>query len=337
MKIPLSKLEASLTKPLLPCYLVAGDETLLVQEAMDAIRAAARNQDYGTREVHDVTAGFDWNVLATSAGSLSLFAEKRILEVRIPSGKPGRDGSAAIANLVQIAGDDLVILVETPKLDKSAPKWVQAIESVGAYVQVWPLTQRELPSWIADRMKKTGLKPDADAVRLLTDRVEGNLLAANQEIEKLALLLGEGTVTGKDIELAVADSSRFNVYKLVDAAVEGQEARALRMLGRLRTEGMEPVIVMWALTRELRALATIAESTGSGANLASAMQKSGVWRSREALVRRCIGRHGKSSFYCLLQIARRADAAAKGQVALDPWQLAAEIVVGLAAPGRRVA
>ncbi|MEX2494846.1 MAG: DNA polymerase III subunit delta [Woeseia sp.] len=337
MKIPLAKLEASLTKPLMPCYLVAGDETLLVGEALDAIRAAARQKGFGTREVHDISATFDWNVLAAAAGSLSLFAERRIIEIRIPTGKPGRDGSAAITELLRGAGDDLLILIETPKLDRTAPKWVQAVDSAGAYVQVWPLAQRELPAWIADRMQKQGLKPDRDAVRLLADRVEGNLLAANQEIDKLGLLLGEGPVSGKDIEGAVADSSRFNVYKLVDAAVEGQEARAVRMLGRLRTEGIEPVIIMWALTRELRALATVAEEAGSGRNLAAALRKAGVWSSREPIVRRCIGRHGKADFYRLLQVARRGDAAAKGQAALDPWQLATEIVFGLAGSGRKAA
>jgi len=332
VKLSAGQLQSALKKSLLPCYLVTGDEPLLAQEALDAIRAGARQRGFGAREVHVATAGFDWGELAAAAGSLSLFAEKRIIELRLPTGKPGRDGSAAIVDLMQRTGDDLLILVEAPKLDRSgtSAKWVKAIETVGAHVQVWPVGARELPAWIGARMRMLGLKPDRDAVRLLVDRVEGNLLAANQEIEKLRLLLGEGAVSGMDVENAVADSSRFDVYKLTDAALEGQAARAIRMLGRLRAEGVEPVIVVWALTRELRTLARIADSVEAGTDLGVALQKAGVWRTRQGMVRSCVARHTPAHFYRMLQIARRADAAAKGQAALDPWQLATEIVFGLA-------
>jgi len=332
VKLSAGQLQSALKKSLLPCYLVTGDEPLLAQEALDAIRAGARQRGFGAREVHVATAGFDWGELAAAAGSLSLFAEKRIIELRLPTGKPGRDGSAAIVDLMQRTGDDLLILIEAPKLDRSgtSAKWVKAIEAVGAHLQVWPVGARELPAWIGARMRMLGLKPDRDAVRLLVDRVEGNLLAANQEIEKLRLLLGEGEVSGMDVENAVADSSRFDVYKLTDAALEGQAARAIRMLGRLRAEGVEPVIVVWALTRELRTLARIADSVEAGTDLGVALQKAGVWRTRQGMVRSCVARHTPAHFYRMLQIARRADAAAKGQAALDPWQLATEIVFGLA-------
>jgi DNA polymerase-3 subunit delta len=332
VKLSAGQLQSALKKSLLPCYLVTGDEPLLAQEALDAIRAEARQLGFGAREVHVVTAGFDWGEVATAARSLSLFAEKRIIEIRLPTGKPGRDGSATIVDLMERTGDDLLILVESPKLDRSAAsaKWVKAIEAVGAHVQLWPVGARELPAWIGARMRTSGLQPDRDAVRLLVDRVEGNLLAANQEIEKLRLLLGEGTVSGADVENAVADSSRFDVYQLTDAALEGQAARAVRMLGRLHAEGVEPVIVVWALTRELRTLARIADSVRAGTDLGSALQKAGVWRTRQGLVRSCVARHTAEHFHRMLQIARRADAAAKGQAALDPWQLATEIVFGLA-------
>jgi len=339
VKIPAAKLSSALAKSLLPCYLVSGDEPLLAQEALDAIRAEARRRGFGAREVHVVTTGFDWNEIAAAAGSLSLFAEKRILELKVPTGKPGRDGSAAIVDLMRQTGDDLMVLVEAPKLDKSgaSSKWVKEIEATGAHVQVWPIGPRELPGWIAARARAVGLKPDRDAVTLLVDRVEGNLLAAHQEIEKLRLLLGEGAVSGADVENAVADSSRFDVYKLADAAVEGKAARAIRMLGRLRAEGVEPVIVVWALTRELRTLAKVADLVQAGSDLGSALQRAGVWRTRQGSVRNCVARHGASDFYRLLKIARRADAAAKGQVRVDPWQLITEIVFGLAAAATKAA
>ena len=336
MKIPAGKLQSELKKSLLPCYLVSGDEPLLVQEALDAIRIAARGRGFGAREVHTVGAAFDWNAIEAAAGSLSLFDEKRIIELKLPTGKPGQDGAAAIGDLVQRLGRDLLVLLDAPKVDASA-KWVKAIEKAGGHVQVWPVAVRELPSWIGARMRRIGLQPDRDAVLLLVDRVEGNLLAADQEIEKLRLLLGEGPVRGADIENAVADSSRYDVYKLVDAAVEGKGARAVRMLGRLRAEGVETVIIVWALTRELRTLAKVADSVRSGRELGAALQKAGVWRSRLGIVRTAAVRHSSSDFYRLLQIARRADAAAKGQSALDPWQLLTEIVFGLATPGAKAA
>ena len=332
MKIPANQLTSSVQKSLLPCYLVAGDELLLVNEALDTVRACARAQGFGTRELHFATTGFDWAELAGSSANLSLFSEKRIVELRLPTGKPGRQGGAGIIQLLENAGDDLLVLISAPKLDRSAAasKWAKACESRGALVQVWPVDLRELPSWIAGRMQKVGLNPDRNAVRLIADRVEGNLLAADQEIEKLRLLLGEGEVTGDDVNNAVANSSRYDVYKLADAAVGGDPSRALRVLDGVRAEGVEPVIVIWALTRELRVLGKLADRVQGGAELGSALQKSGVWRNRQGIVRSCVARHRTSDFYQLVKLARRADAAAKGQSGEDAWQLATDIVLRLA-------
>ena len=339
MKIAAKQLTTHLNKSLLPCYLVSGDEPLLVQEALDAIRARARRDGYGSRELHVAGTGFDWNDLRSAGGNLSLFADKRIVELRLPTGKPGRTGGAAIAEFVEQAGDDLLFLVSAPKLDRSgaASKWASAIGKTGGMLQIWPVGVRELPGWITSRMRAAGLQPDRDAVQLIADRVEGNLLAAQQEIEKLRMLQGEGKISASDVDAAVADSSRFDVYKLVDAAVAGDASRAVRILGGLRVEGTEPVIVMWALTRELRTLARLADSVTDGANLGSSLQKFGVWRNREGLVRSCVSRHQRDDFYDLIKLARRADAAAKGQLAADPWQLATEIVLGLAVGAARAA
>lgn len=332
MKIPANQLIPSLQKSLLPCYLVTGDEPLLVNEAVDAIRTAARQCGFGARELHVATIGFDWAELTSSSANLSLFAEKRIVELRLPTGKPGRQGGASIVELLTNAGDDLLILISAPRLDRSgaASKWAKAVESRGALVQVWPVDRRDLPSWITGRMRKVGLEPDRNAVRSIADRIEGNLLAADQEIEKLRLLLGEGEVTGNDVNEAVANSSRYDVYKLADAAVGGDPFRALRILDGVRSEGVEPVIIIWALTRELRVLGKLADRVRSGTELGSALQKSGVWRNRQSIVRSCVARHSVDDFYRLLKVARRADAAAKGQSAEDAWQLATNIVLRLA-------
>lgn len=339
MKIAANQLTSHLKKSLLPCYLVTGDEHLLVQEALDEIRASARALGFGSRDLFVQTTGFDWGNLARAGGNLSLFAEKRIIELRLPTGKPGVSGSAAISDFTDDAGDDLMFIVSAPKLDRNSQnaKWVKALDAVGGVIQIWPVGIRDLPSWINDRMKKMGLQPERDAVRLIADRVEGNLMAAQQEIEKLRLILGEGPVTVDDVDSAVADSSRFDVYKLVDAAVGGDAARAIRILGGIRTEGVDAVIVMWALTRELRMLAGLSDNMRAGLDLSGGMRKAGVWQSRESLIRACIGRHQATGFYSLLHLVRQADAAAKGQALADPWQLAAEIVMALSAGGARAA
>lgn len=331
MKINANQLSSHLQNNLAPCYLVTGDEHLLVEEALDAIRDAARKRGFLSRDLHVATQGFDWNALRDSSSNLSLFAEKRIVEVRLPTGKPGRTGSAAIADLVDTTDDSLLLIVSGPKLDRSSlnGKWARALDQKGVNLQIWPIGLRELPGWIADRMRRAGLEPDKGAVALIADRVEGNLLAAGQEIEKLRLVLGDGKVTADDITNAVANSSRYDVFKLVDAALTGDAKRALKILSGLRAEGVEPVIVVWALTRELRTLARLTDTVAQGADLASGMQKTGVWRNRQSLVRSCIGRHKHGDFHRLLKAANRADQAAKGQSYADPWQLSTDIVLGI--------
>ena len=331
MKIKANQLSSQLQKNLAPCYLITGDEHLLVDEALDAIRAVARERGFASRDLHIAAAGFDWAQLHDSSANMSLFAEKRIVELRLPTGKPGRVGSQAIVDLVDRTDSDLMLIVSGPKLDRSAQssKWVKSIESAGVNVQIWPIGQRELPGWIAERMRRAGLQPDRGATALIADRVEGNLLAAGQEIEKLRLILGEGKVTADDVSGAVANSSRFDVFKLVDAALTGDAKRALRILSGLRAEGVEPVIVVWALTRELRTLAGLTDTIAAGMDLAGGMKKTGVWSNRQALVRSCIGRHQHGDFHRLLKAANQADQAAKGQVRADPWLLSTDIVLGI--------
>lgn len=331
MKLKANQLSSHLQKNLATCYLVTGDEHLLVAEALDAIRDAARQRGFTSRELHIASQGFDWAQLRDSSSNLSLFAEKRIVEVRLPTGKPGRAGGQAIADLVDSTDADLMLIVSAPKLDRSgqSSKWVKTLEASGVNIQVWPIGVRELPGWIADRMRQAGLRPDRGAVALIADRVEGNLLAAGQEIEKLRLILGEGAVTAEDVSSAVANSSRYDVFQLVDAALTGDARRALRILSGLRAEGVEPVIVVWALTRELRTLASLTDTISQGMDLATGMQKTGVWRNRQALVRSCIGRHRHGDFHRLLKAASFADQAAKGQLRADPWQLSTDIVLGM--------
>jgi DNA polymerase III subunit delta len=339
LKIKTGQLAAALKKNLAPCYLVSGDEPLLVAEAADAIRGAARERGFTERDLFVATSGFDWEQLRTSGSNLSLFADKRIVELRLPTGKPGVAGARVIADLAERAGHDLLLIVGAPKLDGGTrtASWARTIESCGAHMAVWPVEARELPAWIANRMRRAGLEPDRAAAALVANRVEGNLLAAAQEVEKLRLLLGEGRVCADDVAAAVADSSRFDIFKLTDAALGGDAARGLRILSGLKAEGGEPVMVVWAMARELRTLAALADAVAGGADLGAAMQKMRVWRNRQDLLRRCIGRHQPRDFHRLLRVAGFADQAAKGQNGADPWQVLTDIVLSLALPGRKAA
>ena len=337
MKIQANQLSTYLQRGLAPCYIVTGDEHLLVAEALDSIRATAREAGFTARDLHVATAGFDWSLLRESTASLSLFAERRIVELVLPTGKPGKAGGAAIVDLVENLHPDVLLIVTAPKLDRSSAnaKWAKAIDAAGVSLPIWPIDARELPRWIANRMKATGLVPDREAVMIVADRVEGNLLAANQEIEKLRLLLGEGPVSAEAVEAAVANSSRFDVYKLCDAALAGDAQRTLRILSGLRAEGVEPVLVVWALTRELRTLARLGEAARDRQDLGAAMQRQGVWRNRQGLVRGALARHPVQSAFRLLKLVGEADAMAKGQAPGDPWLKITGIVVCLAGNARQ--
>ncbi len=332
MKIQANQLSTYLRQGLAPSYLVTGDEHLLVAEALDAIRAAARREGFATRDLFVATTGFDWALLRDSSMSLSLFSERRIIELVLPTGKPGVKGSAAIADLVDNLHPDILLIVTGPKLDRSgsSSKWVKALDKAGVFLPVWPIEQRELPHWIANRMKAAGLEPERDAVLMIADRVEGNLLAASQEVEKLRLLLGEGPVSADDVSNAVGNSSRYDVYKLADAALAGDALRAVRILEGIAAEGVAPVLAVWSLTREVRTLARLGEAARQRGDLAREMQKCGVWRNRQGLVRAALGRQSLASTYDLLKRLGDADAMAKGQAAGDPWQALTGIVIGIA-------
>ncbi|MEL6208978.1 MAG: DNA polymerase III subunit delta, partial [Pseudomonadota bacterium] len=288
MKIGADRLSGHLAGTLADVYLVAGDEPLLVDEAADQIRRKAREQGFDERERHVAASGFDWDAILAGGANLSLFASRRLIELRLPTGKPGQKGGRIIAEMAADVPPDTCLVILTPKLarEQLSTKWVKAVEKSGVLVQVWPVPVAQLPRWIEQRMRARGLEPAGDAVAILADRVQGNLLAADQEIEKLRLANGEGTVDGAAVAQSVADSSRFDVFALGDSALLGDTPRAVRILDGLRSEGVEGTLIVWALTREARALAAILAAVENGASLDQAMAAQRVWSNRTTLVAR---------------------------------------------------
>jgi len=325
MKLSPAQLDKHLQGTLAPVYVVSGDEHLLCQEACDAIRSACRRQDFSERQVFSAETGFDWGQLAEAGASLSLFAERRLLELRIANGKPGDKGAAAIMDYLARPAEDTVLLISLPKLDGNTQKtkWAKALidgKNV-QFLQIWPVDAQQLPQWIRQRLAQAGLAADQDAVELIAARVEGNLLAAAQEIEKLKLLAEGGQITLETVQAAVADSARYDVFGLIDAALLGQPEHVLRMLDGLRGEGVEAPVILWAVAREVRQLANIAQQYSQGIPLDRAFSQARppVWDKRKPLVSRALQRHDAHGWQSLLMDAQLIDEQIKGQAAGDPW------------------
>lgn len=332
MKIKLEQLPDYLDKDLVPVYVVHGDEPLLVQEACDAIRAAARRRGCDDRTVLDAAGAFDWNVLRDASRNLSLFTRRRLIELRLPNAKPGAAGGKALVEYAARPAEETLMILSTGKLDKPAmnSEWFKALERAGIALQVWPVTAERLSAWLAGRMRAAGLQPDAAAAALIAARTEGNLLAGVQEIEKLRLLYGSGPLGGEQAAAAVTDSARFNVYVLIDAALAGDAARVARVVNGLRAEGVEATLVLWALARELRALYLMALDCAKGVNIEQVLARHQVWDKRKALARHCLKGYAPAKGRALLHRAARIDRVIKGLEAGAVWDELLQLSCALA-------
>jgi DNA polymerase-3 subunit delta len=330
MQLSPEQLPRQLERGLAPCYLLSGDEALLINESADQVRAAALKAGYSEHTRWTVEAGFDWNVLNTSTQSLSLFAERRLIELRLPTGKPGDAGSEFISSFAENPPADTVLLVLTGKLDKSQREsaWVRMLEQSGTHVQARALEARQLPAWITQRLQSRGLKPEAGVVDILAWHLEGNLLAAAQEVDKLAMRVGSGSVTRADVEQCLADNSRFTIYQWVDAALAGNAAGASRMLTSLRADGTEPILLLWALARELHSLAPMAAKRARGQNEAAVLAS--VWQSRRALVGAALKRHSAAAWMGFVRRAARCDRILKGRARGDVWLELERLILSIA-------
>jgi len=321
LRLSPDKLPAQLRKNLAPLYLVFGEETLLAQEAADAIRATARQQGYHERECLTVETGFDWHALRQLASSPSLFATRRLLELRLGDAKPGDAGSKAFSDYAARTAADTVLLITAGKLDWQTQKsrWFTALDGAGVVVAAMPVEARQLPDWIERRLRDRGLNPAPDAVTALSERVEGNLLAAAQEIEKLALTVADQPLTAETILSVVGDSARYSIYDFVDAALLGQPERVARILGGLRGEGVEPVLVNWALHREVRVLTALAFARNQRHPQDAVFAACKVWDKRKPLLQQTLQRLTLAECRRLLKACARIDRAIKGAGPGAPW------------------
>ena len=314
------------TGTLAPAWLVAGPEPLLVQEAADAIRAAAREQGIAEREIHDADGrDYDWNELSASFRAPSLFASRRLVEVRLPSGKPGKEGAKVLAAFCDDPPPDVVLLVTAGEWSRAhAGKWSEAIGRVGHVVVAWPVKAHEQADWIERRARARGLRLERAAVELLAERVEGNLLAAAQEIDKLVLLADGAPIDVGRLESLVADAARYDVFRLCEAALNGQGAQVTRMLAGLRAEGEAVPALLGMVARELQAAAALARVQASGGNLAAEFKAQRIWDSKQAMYRRALARHDAARWERFATALGRVDRTSKGRpppgATDDAWQ-----------------
>jgi DNA polymerase-3 subunit delta len=334
MQLAPAQLAAHLAKRIAPLYVIHGDEPLLAQEAADAIRAAARPQGYTERSAYTVAgAHFDWSAVLAAGGSLSLFADRQIVEIRIPSGKPGKDGSAALQQIAEAAqgNESTLTLVMLPRLDKATRTgaWFSALEQNGVSLQVDTIERAALPQWIAQRLAQQGqrVKSGEEGQRTLqffADRVEGNLLAAHQEIQKLALLHPEGELSWEQVEGAVNNVARYDVFNLSEAVLAGNPQRVARMLDGLRAEGEAEVLVHYTIAEDIRALKRVKDAMSAGRPLPMALRENRIWGPRERAFERVLPRLDDRALARMLRAAHVVDGIVKGlkqpDWPADGWQ-----------------
>jgi DNA polymerase III subunit delta len=331
MDLRLKDLPSHLDRTLAPIYVIHGDEPLFAIEAGDAIRTAARRAG-ADREVLVAEPGFKWETFAATNANLGLFGERKLVDLRIPSGKPGLDGAKALEAYAANPNPDHVLLVTLGRLDRAVQSsaWFTALASAGVAVAVYPVGRDELPSWIAARLARQKQRASPDTLAFLAERCEGNLLAARQEIEKLALLLPEGELAHDDVEHAIADVARYDVFALSEAWLAGDPARSLRILSVLEAEGEGLPLLIWQLTEDVHALASVLAATAAGAPLQAAVRNAHVWGKRQAALERAARRAKAQSIGPLLAALARLDSLSKGLGRGDPWDDLAAIALAVA-------
>lgn len=310
------------SQKLAPIYLVSGDEPQQIAEIADAIRKAAQEAGYLEREILSPDNGFSWNDLPAAAYATSLFADRKVIDLRLPSGSPGTEGAKILTAYCERLPEDTLLLITTGKLAVASLKtrWFQALERVGVFIQVWPLEGEDLQRWLQQRLQRRGISTDNEGLKLLAARIEGNLLAAAQEIEKLYILYGAGLLDSAKIVDAVADSSRYDIFKLTDSLLAGHPGRITKILTGLKDEDVAAPVVLWAITREARLLCKLKQEIAAGKNRDAAMQAQQIWDKRKTMVSHALDRLNEAALHRILVLSAKADREIKGQQPGDPWQ-----------------
>lgn len=333
MRISTEQLAQQIARELKPLYTVFGDEPLLSLEATDRIRAKARADGYAEREVLSAESGFKWAQLAMAASSQSLFASLKLLEIRIPNGKPGVEGAAALQAFCAHLPPDTVTLIYLPELDWRAQKaaWFEALDRSGITVESKAVSRKALPQWLAARLNAQGQTADAEALAFISDKVEGNLLAAFQEVQKLALLFPPGPISFEQMREAVLDVARYDVFNLGETLLEGDAVRLTRMLEGLQGEGAAPPMALWAVAEEIRAIGRVLDAASSGRPLAQVMRDARVWgAAHQNLMQQNVRRFTAAQVTQGLRHAAAIDRMAKGLAKGDVWDELLRLMLGFA-------
>lgn len=336
MQIDTEQLARHLSRQLAPLYAVHGDEPLLAIEAADRIRAAAVSKGYGEREILLAESGFEWRRLWATGASLSLFSTQRLVELRIPTGSPGSEGGEALVQYCASLPPDTVTLVTLPALDRRAreTKWFQALDRAGVAVQAQKVSPAQLPAWLAQRLQAQNQSAGDDVLEWLSARVEGNLLAAHQEVRKLALLFPEGPLDLAGVQATVMDVARFEAFSLGPAVLAGDPVHLVRMLEGLRGEGAGLALVLWAFAEEIRSLLRVQAAVRDGAAVAQAMRDARVWGERQKALPGALRRLTRDQLVAALAHAARIDRMIKGVAGGEPWDELRVLALRLTAPGK---
>ena len=331
MQVRAEELSAHLQRGVAPLYAVHGDEPLLALEAADAIRVAARAAGVTEREVFVVETGFRWDAFLGANNNRGLFGDRKLLDLRIPSGKPGIEGAKALDRLANDPNPDNVTLITLPRLDRATQgsAWFEALAGAGVTIAVYPLEREALPAWIAARMKRNGQSVSRETLAFLADHCEGNLLAARQELEKLALLLPKGELAHDAIQAAIADVARYDVFQLSEAWLAGDATRVLRILSALQAEGDAPIQAIWQLVEDVHAIAAVHTMVRAGSPIAAAIRNVRVWGKRQNALERAVNRVAPSSVPALLRALARLDALSKGLGQGSVWDALTDIALAL--------
>lgn len=336
MQLRPEALDGHLAKGLAPLYVITSDEHLLALEAADRIRRTARAQGYSEREVLTVERNFKWGELLAANQALSLFGDKKLIELRIPGGKPGKDGSAALQNYVKDLSPDNLTLITLPKLDWQTAKssWVASLQQAAVYVEIPNVERSHLPGWIGMRLSQQGQSAERQALDFIADRVEGNLLAAHQEIQKLGLLYEPGKLSSEQVHDAVMNVARYDVFKLSEAMLAGDPARLVRMLEGLKGEGEALPLVLWAVAEEIRTLLKLKAGMAQGRPLPVLTKEYRIWGPRERMMEPALRRVSLATLEAALQDAAQVDKMVKGlrskQFAGDAWDAMLQLALRVA-------